>query len=235
MLRVWSETLIAAVSEDVEFLGALAGQVDSHFHLKIFDAGAVRAGALNGCDNSLIVWDLTTLPIADLNNYLNANPTTLRTCSLLLVCPENGAESAGHVTEEGAIDFIVKPARISELRARLRLARRPWVRAMRTTFDFLGSLNVEFTTMEQRILLCFLASPDFSASRASINNELWKSSAVNSNSLDVHLFNIRRKIEPTGLQIRFNNKRGTWILSTKTLPVPTTAEPARRGINESES
>lgn len=234
MLRIWSESLISAVSEDAEFLGVLASQVDSKFNLKVFDAESVRGGALNNCDHALILWDLTTLPIEDLQSYLKTNPNILGTCSVLIVCDDQTIDMAGQVLHSGAIDFVRKPAHANELRERLRLARRPWVRAMRTTFDFLGSMNVEFTTMEQKILLCFLASPDFAASRASINAELWNSSAVNSNSLDVHLFNIRRKIEPTGLEIRFNNKRGSWVLTSKKMPSHSAQERLSGGENESK-
>ncbi|MBX3018456.1 MAG: response regulator transcription factor [Bdellovibrionaceae bacterium] len=233
MQRIWNETLISAVTEDAEFLGALASQVESHFHLKVHDGASVRDGTLNGCEHSLIVWDLTTLEASELEKFLCANPQVLRTCSLFLICDRSTLASAAQLTEKGAIDFIVKPVQPAELNIRLKLARRPWVRAMRTTFDFLGSLHVEFTTMEQRILLCFLASPDFAASRASINAELWNSSSVNSNSLDVHLFNIRRKIAPTGLEIRFNNKRGSWILTTKNPPHTMTSAAAHGGHHDS--
>lgn len=232
MIRIWSETSITAVSDDVEFLGLLAQQSEFQFQMKAFSSEAVRAGALKLDADCLVLWDLSCLPAADLEAFLKSNPVLLRTCSLVIVATDRDLANAVQLTEMGAIDFIRKPVAAEELRARLRLARRPWVRAMRTTFDFLGAFNVDFTTMEQKILLCFLASPDLSASRAAINTELWSASSVNSNSLDVHLFNIRRKIEPTGLQIRFNNKRGTWCLSMK---APSPSDSKIGGLNEPKS
>jgi len=212
MLRIWSESHLVVVSEDTEFVGILAGLLDPLHRLQIFDSVTLESASGQDFSSALIVWDLDSSPSGRLDSFLKMNPHILRSCSLLLVGGEHQTQQFSQLSQAGAVDFLMKPVRREELRTRLDLARRPWVKAMRTTFEFIEALNAEFTITEQKILLVFLASPNFSASRAQINSELWNSANVNSNSLDVHLFNIRRKIEKTGLQIRFDNKKGVWLL-----------------------
>lgn len=150
-----------------------------------------------------------------LRDFLTTHPYVSKTCSLFLISSDPKQAHLAELLEEGAVDFILKPLRPVELSLRLRGATRPWVRAMRTTFEFLSALNIEFTLTEQKLLLCFFAAPDFRASRQDMMAQVWNGASVNRSNLDVHLFNIRRKIESSGFRMTYDNQKASWVLSPK--------------------
>ena len=212
MQRIWNDSKLTVLSEDSELLSALAGMVEADVRIQVFHRQDISSPAFRAASETLILWDLDAAGPDDLKRYIAENPKLLPSCSLFFIGREASAGTTLELMQKGAVDFLIKPIRPLELKTRLELARRTWVRGMRTTFDFLSDMNVEFTLMEQKIFLCFLASPDFSASRNEINTSLWDTVRVNSNTLDVHLFNMRRKLEPNGLQISFINKKGRWVM-----------------------
>ncbi|MEW6055685.1 MAG: winged helix-turn-helix domain-containing protein [Bdellovibrionota bacterium] len=69
----------------------------------------------------------------------------------------------------------------------------------------------ELTLKEQQLLSLFLNSRDQSVSRTEILAQIWKNAKVDPKTVDVHLYNLRRKIQNGGIEIR-STSSGRWQL-----------------------
>ncbi len=112
----------------------------------------------------------------------------------------------------GALDYITKPFGKSEILVKVeahlnRCANKDDYQAIfnldpltLTIFNHSGR-SAELTSKEFRIMSLFLDAHEYRISRKDIFETLWKNIRVSTKTLDVHLSNIRRKIEPLKLTI----------------------------------
>lgn len=112
----------------------------------------------------------------------------------------------------GALDYITKPFGKSEIQVKVeahltRHAKQPQSEPIfrldplsLTVYNECGR-SAELTSKEFRIMSLFLDAQDYRISRRDIFETLWKNISVSTKTLDVHLSNIRRKIEPLRLSI----------------------------------
>ncbi|HVK61446.1 MAG TPA: winged helix-turn-helix domain-containing protein [Bdellovibrionales bacterium] len=103
----------------------------------------------------------------------------------------------------GARDYILKPLRPNELVAKVE---RSFLRidsnASRILRNDIDGLQVnDLTFREHQILTVLLNMPDRAAAREFLYDAVWTKTAVNRKTLDVHLFNLRRKLRPIGYDI----------------------------------
>ena len=124
--------------------------------------------------------------------------------------------------EMGADDYVTKPFSTAELLSRVRaiLRRRELDRGM--TVRVVGSLELDVSRYEARVdgvpvrltptefrLLALLASEDRPFSRREIMQHLWESSYVgDERAADVHIANLRRKLDRDGEADRIVTVRG---------------------------
>ena len=136
---------------------------------------------------------------------------------LVIVSSKPTASLIERSLELGAHDFFVKPVHPELLRIKLeRLIQEHRLQAeskLLAELDFL-SLTVgvkhakaKLTLTEFHILLILKESHPGGSSREELHGRIWKGTKVVSKTLDVHLFKLRRKIEPLGLGIRFGEDR----------------------------
>jgi DNA-binding response OmpR family regulator len=74
------------------------------------------------------------------------------------------------------------------------------------------------TSKEFQIVALFKESSELTASRNDIISRVWKDVHVSSKTLDVHLFNLRKKLNPLGLELRFRAPHYYTLLSTERAP-----------------
>lgn len=67
------------------------------------------------------------------------------------------------------------------------------------------------TKKEIQLLKLFVMKDDYSISKDIVVKTIWKDILVNSKTLDVHFYNLRRKLSPYGIKIKLK-RRGEWQL-----------------------
>jgi DNA-binding response OmpR family regulator len=103
----------------------------------------------------------------------------------------------------GARDYILKPLRPSELVAKVEKAlnhiSNREILILRNDLD--GIQIADLTFREHQLLTIFLSRPNRSVKRDELYGAIWSKVTVNRKTLDVHLFNLRRKLRPHGYDV----------------------------------
>lgn len=121
----------------------------------------------------------------------------------LIVSRVDDLELIRFYLKTGARDYILKPLRPNELvakveKALLQISNRE-ILILRNDLD--GIQVSDLTFREHQLLTIFLSHPERSVSRDELYNAIWSKVTVNKKTLDVHLFNLRRKLRPHGYDI----------------------------------
>lgn len=105
--------------------------------------------------------------------------------------------------DAGAADFLLKPVRPTELLLRVENAlKREVAKEVVIVRNDLDGIQIpNLTSREYELLTVLMNKQNRSASRDEIQRAVWKKIFVNRKTLDVHLFNLRRKIRPYGYDI----------------------------------
>ncbi len=144
------------------------------------------------------------------------------TTPIIMVTGHSDTKNKIEVLNSGADDYVVKPFSSEELIARMHsVLRRPT--ATQPVMHTLGKLVVDtaarrahigdteisLTLKEYALLECFLRRPNEVLSREDLYNQVWDFSTLSwSNVLDVHMKNLRKKLEPAEHSLRFETIRG---------------------------
>lgn len=103
----------------------------------------------------------------------------------------------------GARDYLLKPIRPNELVAKVEKALQSInnreILILRNDLDGLQINNLTFK--EHQLLTVFLSRDDRAVKRSDLYGAIWNKVNVNRKTLDVHLFNLRRKLRPHGYDI----------------------------------
>lgn len=129
--------------------------------------------------------------------------TSLRLPDFMIVSTLDDLDLMRFYLKAGARDFIFKPIRPNELVSKVewvlnQISNRE-VLILRNDLD--GVQINDLTFREHQILTIFLSRPERRVSRDDLYSAIWSKVAVNKKTLDVHLFNLRRKLRPYGYDI----------------------------------
>ncbi|MDP9901839.1 response regulator [Variovorax ginsengisoli] len=199
------------VEDDVLLGDALATGLRQRGHaVDGFGDGAQADVALAGAAFDAVVLDLG-LPRGDGMMWLRRWRERGLTLPLLILTARDGIEQRIEGLDAGADDYLVKPITIDELAARLRaLVRRSAGQAQASwqhgalAYDPAAKVvrwrgaQVDLTGRELALLEAFLSQPQRVLSKAHLLDKLydWSGAEPESNTLEVHIHHLRRKIDP---------------------------------------
>lgn len=115
---------------------------------------------------------------------------------------------------KGASDYLTKPFAKSELIIKVE---RLFAQSEQSSKPYQGLLidpvsltvscgtmtSVPLTTKELQIVTVIHQSQNYTVSRDDLVNRIWGKFKVSNNTLDVHIYNLRKKLTPLGLGINF--------------------------------
>lgn len=203
---------LLVVEDDAEIAEFVAqGLREEGFRVETIADGIAAAAAL-----ATTTWDLVILdwwlPGKDGMALLRGFRTSDRTTPVLFLTARDAVEQRVAGLDAGADDYLCKPFAFEELLARVRaLLRRPLVRAAteRRHFDVVmdptanlaerGGRPLRLTAREAALLWFFLRHPGEVLSRTRLYEQVWQDRYDGlSNTLEVHVMELRRKLEVHG-------------------------------------
>lgn len=150
----------------------------------------------------------------------------MRNTKVFMVTATDDVESVKRCFKEGAVDCMSKPFRKNELQAKLQVYLAP--EKANANSDgaphgaghaaHLHGLRIDlhdmriyrdtrksepFTSKEVQIMSHLLDTPNLQATRADLVQRVWRTTKVTTKTLDVHLFNLRKKLAPIKISIKF--------------------------------
>lgn len=151
------------------------------------------------------------LSIVDINlqdgnffQLLNESDVTL-TDPFIVVSKSNELPSFELAFEAGAIDYLLKPINNNELLAKVSKHLKSIEKRIIESSKTLKSLNLDiqnYTNKEIKIIESFNFQDDKTLHRSEIVKIIWKNIAIHPNTLDVHIYNLRKKLKKDGHTIK---------------------------------
>ena len=148
---------------------------------------------------------------------------------VLVVSVLSSAAEIARGLKSGADDYLAKPFELIELGARVEalLRRLADISSTRLVFDdlevdlveqkaFRGGRILDLLPRELTLLTYFLKHPDQVITRTMLLRDIWhQTSSIESNVIDAHLTNLRKKIDDRGMPSRLANIRGVGFMLRK--------------------
>ena len=150
--------------------------------------------------------------------------------------------------DAGANDYVVKPVRMAELKARLRAQIREHETSedavltigpyhfrpgARTLHEPAGNEHIRLTQKEVNILKCLYRAAGQPVSRQVLLKEVWSYSAgARTHTVETHIYRLRRKIEPdpTHPTVIINEGGGYCLGQTAEAEIPSSRPPLRLAL-----
>jgi len=117
----------------------------------------------------------------------------------------------------GAIDYLTKPYKKNELIVKVEktLNQLRSEKSSGKEFEIDGQVIDNLTTKQEQLLSLFVDSIDRKVSREQILDKVWNKTSVHPKTVDVHLYNLRRKIQPHGYIIKSLRNEGWELISSR--------------------
>lgn len=148
-------------------------------------------------------------------NFLTSDKRGIRrSFPFMIVSGSDDIEAMRIFHEEGAMDYIVKPVNKNELTFKIENVLKSTKRIkkkIRPTVRLDGQEIAGLTTKQIQLLSLFIDSNERKISRGDILERVWDNDNVHPKTIDVHLYNLRRKLNPFGYIIR-SEGNGAWSL-----------------------
>lgn len=155
--------------------------------------------------------DLPDLIIADILledghffKLLNESDITL-SIPYLVISSSSDIDDLRGAFQAGAIDYLLKPFNKNEVLSKVERHLINIEVRIHETSKSLEALNLDlsvFTNKEIKIIESFNISEDKRLHRNEITKVIWKNVAIHPNTLDVHIYNLRKKLKTNGYGIK---------------------------------
>ncbi|EQC49155.1 response regulator receiver domain protein [Bacteriovorax sp. BSW11_IV] len=193
--------------------------LDHRYKTKYFSSIADFANAMDSSENkpSMIIADLM-LDDGNFLNYLtNSDESSVLNTPFIIVSSIDDIDALRFCFKEGALDYLTKPFKKNELVVKVENVLSG---AQRQRFEIEGASKSvmldgkevkNLTSKQKQLLHLFMDSPGRCISRNDILEKVWESTNVHPKTVDVHLYNLRRKLHDLGYMIR-SDGGGKWSL-----------------------
>ncbi|MEX0797808.1 MAG: response regulator [Bacteriovoracaceae bacterium] len=195
------------IIEDMEDLQPIYQSIleEDKYNLTFFTSfDEFRSAYLSSKDQiDLIIADIF-LEDGHFFKLLNESDMTLST-PYLVISSSDEYESLQNAFEAGAIDYILKPFNKSEIKAKVERHVRQIDERNHETSKSLEALHLDlasFTNKEIKIIESFNVQEDKTLHRNDIVKIIWKNIAIHPNTLDVHIYNLRKKLKQSNYSIK---------------------------------
>lgn len=135
---------------------------------------------------------------------LNESDMTLNT-PYLVISSSDDLDTLRNAFQAGAIDYLLKPFNQNEIRAKVERHIINIEEKNQETSKSLEALNLDlsqFTNKEIKIVESFNIKEEKTLHRNEIVKVIWKNIAIHPNTLDVHIYNLRKKLKTFGYGIK---------------------------------
>jgi DNA-binding response OmpR family regulator len=135
---------------------------------------------------------------------LNESDITLNT-PYMVISSSDDIDTMRIAFEAGAIDYLLKPFNYNETLAKVERHLNKIEERNHETSKSLEALNLDlsaFTNKEIKIIESFNIKEDKTLHRNEIVKIIWKNIAIHPNTLDVHIYNLRKKLKAFGYGIK---------------------------------
>lgn len=135
---------------------------------------------------------------------LNESDITLN-IPYLVISSSDDIDTMRIAFEAGAIDYLLKPFNYNETLAKVERHLYKIEERNHETSKSLEALNLDlsiFTNKEIKIIESFNMKEDKTLHRNEIVKIIWKNIAIHPNTLDVHIYNLRKKLKTGGYGIK---------------------------------
>lgn len=189
-------------------------------------AEALRTARASNSKPDLVVADLR-LPDDTFLNFMDngEGKELMQGVQFVVVSSVDDIDALRFCFSNGAVDYITKPFGKSELVVKVERLFSSNGGTNDVSVD-LTSLSVVFgkarseslTSKEFQIMSLLQQNGSSGLSRAEIVGAVWGTVKVSSKAFDVHLFNLRRKLAPLGIEVRFSDVGGYVLHCPKSVP-----------------
>lgn len=166
---------------------------------------------------ALVIADLMLVDGNFLNFLVEAKKLDMDAIQFIVVSSIDDIDALRFCFNEGALDYITKPFKKNELLIKIEnvLSGRSY-RAVSMEGDkkdvIIDGIKITNLTIKQiQVLSLFLKSASRSVKRMDILKSVWGTTVVHPKTIDVHLYNLRRKLYNHGYRIR-SEGNGRWCL-----------------------
>jgi len=194
--------------------------LDHRYTTKYFERLDTFVEALANTPNDelpqMIVADLMLGDGNFLNFLTNSKDSNILNIPFIIVSSIDDIDALRFCFKEGALDYLTKPFKKNELLVKIEnvLSGSTRIRSVETGLKkvSIDGQEVENLTAKQKQLLSlFLESNDRCVTRNDILEKVWGRTNVHPKTVDVHLYNLRRKLHSVGYMIR-SEGGGRWAL-----------------------
>lgn len=210
-----TDDLIFVLEDDHEVQFVYDQILGPRYHLKMFDHLQDLQRALSSPDGRrprVIIADLR-LPDGMLTDLLKKDTELFQGCPLIIISSLDDLDVVRNCYDFGATDYLTKPFGKGELIVKLE---RVLLKKTEVEKNDLFKLNQSTLTVDRgdrrsamltmkefQIMTLFERASGQCVSRQDVINAVWRGVTVTPKTFDVHLFNLRRKLESIDLEVRF--------------------------------
>lgn len=217
---------VTIVDDDYDNLENYQDLLEEDFDLELIQNPYELLSFLNTEKTDIMVLDLHMPEVNGFELFKKARQLAPRTPAIFLT-GDPSEEACVKGLDLGAQDFIVKPVTINELVARIKnkveAKKSRHRRKKKNEINFvdhqfsidldqqnviLEEKEIKLTATEYKIITLLASNPNRIFTRDHISQVVWAETGINSQNIDTHLSNLRRKLKPFSNYIKSIKSRG---------------------------